>query len=341
MHASGIVFGEQLKWSIDRKHEEDRINTDFVLYHLAQEKKKLIGLQGSLTLPLIAFYGPHRSAGGRRFSLEAAISEKVSRLDGYKLWNNALADRDQLETWVAGKTLEQLQLISEGQSPSEAEKDELQIVNEAISRCIPYALGLKYDLRRRSLVVEFAADAGVPVLPFSNLSDGQQGMISLVADIARRMCILNPILGAKVLRNTSGILAIDELDLHLHPAWQRRILSVLQELFPLIQIFATAHSPQMIGGLHPDQVIVLKDGRPEQPQVTFGLDSSQILEEIMGADSREPTVRNVLKKMFENVEKGDLEGAKRQLREIKLEAPDLPDYAQLEALIRRKETLGR
>ena len=58
---------------------------------------------------------------------------------------------------------------------------------------------------------------------FDTLSDGQRGMVALLADIARRMCLLNPQLGDAVLSDTPGVVLIDELDLHLHPAWQRRL----------------------------------------------------------------------------------------------------------------------
>lgn len=341
LSASGEVFGEKLSWTSRRTNDADGLLTDHVLFGAARKKKEKINLDGPLTLPIVAAYGPHRSAKGGGASLGQSISDKVSRFDGYKSWVNAFADRTQLEMWVVGKTLEYLQLLAEGEATIQGEKDELAIVNEAIAGCIPYATGLRYDLRRRTLMLQFGVGAPNPFVPFASLSDGQQSMISLVADIARRMCILNPQLGGEVLKKTDGVVTIDELDIHLHPAWQRRILTVLRETFPLVQFFATSHSPQMIGGLKPKEVIIMKNGKQESPQITFGLDSSHVLEEVMGVDSREPTIRAVLERMFASVEKGDLEGAKRQLRDIREIAPDLPDYARLESLIRRKETLGR
>src|SRR5262249_11163480 len=143
--------------------------------------------------------------------------------------------------------------------------------------------GLKYDLRRRSLMAVFET----AFMPFANLSDGQQGTIVLIADIARRMCLLNPHLGQDVLTRTNGLVAIDELDVHLHPAWQREILHTLRRSFPMIQIIATSHSPQMVGGLQPFEICILKDGRFEHPQTSFGLDSSSVLEEVMGVFSRD------------------------------------------------------
>lgn len=54
---------------------------------------------------------------------------------------------------------------------------------------------------------------------FNNLSDGYRNVIKIVADIAARMCILNPYLGKETLQKTPGIVMIDELDLSLHPTW--------------------------------------------------------------------------------------------------------------------------
>lgn len=71
-------------------------------------------------------------------------------------------------------------------------------------------------------------------IPFDGLSDGYRGVIKIVADIATRMCILNPYLKEEVLNRTPGIVVIDELDLSLHPSWQRCIVKILTELFPKI-----------------------------------------------------------------------------------------------------------
>ncbi len=166
-------------------------------------------------------------------------------------------------------------------------------------------------------------------------------MVALFADIARRMCILNPHMGKDVLRNTSGVVIIDELDIHLHPAWQRSIVSALRQAFPKVQFIAASHSPQIIGSLKPEEVIVLHNGDPSHPRVTYGLDSSSVLEEVMGVTQREPEIEDLLSELFSTLEDNDLEKAKSQLEDLKKKAPDLPEFAGAEALIRRKEILGK
>ena len=101
----------------------------------------------------------------------------------------------------------------------------------------------------------------------------------MVADIARRACLLNPHLGGAVLEETPGIVLIDELDLHLHPKWQRRIIGDLRRTFPKIQFIATTHSPQLIGQVKPDEILLLDAEETEEtrhPGQSYGMDSNWI-----------------------------------------------------------------
>ena len=95
------------------------------------------------------------------------------------------------------------------------------------------------------------------VINFSALSDGYRNVIKIVTDIATKMCILNPYLKKDTLRLTPGIVVIDELDLSLHPTWQRRIVRILKELFPKVQFICATHSPFMIQSLEPGELIAL------------------------------------------------------------------------------------
>jgi len=86
-------------------------------------------------------------------------------------------------------------------------------------------------------------------LPFSYLSDGFRNMVAMVADIAVRCASLNPQFKGDAARNTPGVVMIDEIDLHLHPKWQRRVVNDLLNAFPKIQFVATTHSPFVIQSL--------------------------------------------------------------------------------------------
>ncbi|QHD04642.1 AAA family ATPase [Pseudomonas sp. R76] len=338
IEAKGEAF-DVTAWSISKKHNDGASSSDRVLHQaMTQVKQSLSASDNSTDLPIAAFYRADRRWGQSGITAESAASQKVSRMHGYAGWADAAANLADFESWFIGQTLERLERIAEMSTDVNDAEDELTIVNNAIKKALPNAWGLRYDLNLRSLIVDLTPQKS---LPFHNLSDGQRALIALVADIARRMCLLNPHMGDDVLINTAGIVIIDELDIHLHPAWQRIIASVLKQAFPKVQFIAASHSPQIIGSLKPGEVILLNNGDASHPRVTYGLDSSRVLEEVMGVSEREPEVETLLNELFSTIEDNDLDKAKGQLEALKEIAPDLPEFAGAHALIRRKEILGK
>ena len=127
---------------------------------------------------------------------------------------------------------------------------------------------------------------------FDNLSDGYRNMLAIVADIAHRAGRLNPQLMDKAATETPGIVLIDEVDLHLHPKWQRRVLNDLRTAFPKVQFIVTTHSPFIIQSLKPGEVLDLNSEQPlvrdyetasPAPEKSFSDRSIEdIAEDIMG-----------------------------------------------------------
>lgn len=114
------------------------------------------------------------------------------------------------------------------------------------------------------------------VVPFASLSDGYRNVIKVVLDIATRMCILNPYLQGEALQKTPGIVIIDELDLSLHPIWQKRIISILKELFPKVQFICATHSPFVIQSLESGELIKLDDDDDNEYSGEYSEDYSSL-----------------------------------------------------------------
>ena len=93
---------------------------------------------------------------------------------------------------------------------------------------------------------------------FGTLSAGYRVMIGMIANLAYRCIVLNPQLGKDAISGTSGIVLIDEIDMHLHPLWQRHIVEDLMRCFPKVQFVATTHSPFIIQSLKSEQVFNLQ-----------------------------------------------------------------------------------
>ena len=144
------------------------------------------------------------------------------------------------------------------------------VVRQAILYCIPHAQDLWYDADRDEVVLRIEGQDQ----PFSNLSAGQQMMLSLVADIAIKAISQNAHLVPDtvdggglplVLQETPGLVLIDELDVHLHPRWQRRVVGDLKDTFPAIQFVCTSHSPFIIQSLDHGELRLL-DPAEEGPE---------------------------------------------------------------------------
>ena len=139
----------------------------------------------------------------------------------------------------------------------------LKVFKETLSAIVPAWTDMAYSNKTGDLLGMFKDEKGnVNLLPFSNLSDGYRNMIGMVADMAYRCIQLNPGLKENVIKETEGIVLIDEIDLHLHPEWQKRIVEDLRKAFPKIQFIATTHSPFIVQSLRKEELIVLDKDEP-------------------------------------------------------------------------------
>jgi predicted ATP-binding protein involved in virulence len=159
-------------------------------------------------------------------------------------------------------------------------------------------------------------------LQFRQLSDGYRNIIGMVADIAYRCIKLNPHLGEMAVKDTPGIVLIDELDLHLHPNWQRRIVNDLKIAFPKIQFIATTHSPFITQSLKSDEIWnldKLMDVAPDELKI------DTVATEIMGVSSAysesNEGLYNKSKKFMEDLE------SNKSVGELQKELDEISDPA--------------
>ena len=149
------------------------------------------------------------------------------------------------------------------------------------------------------------------------LSDGEKGIISLVADIAYRMALLNPNLLDKVLE-TPGVVLIDEIDLHLHPSWQKKIMDNLMSIFPNIQFIVTTHSPSILLNVPKENIWVLNQNNIYQPQdMTYGRTVEEILKEVMDTNVQPDEVIRMQHEFEQAIDDEEYDLAKKILNEMK------------------------
>ncbi|PZD72726.1 DNA replication and repair protein RecF [Acaryochloris thomasi RCC1774] len=275
-----------------------------------------------IPMPVIAFYNSNRLPPNQKTTLSVNRSKTdLSRRYGYQdCLKGKLAIPD-IFSWLRDEQFSGLQENTESLL--------FQTVTYAMCSCIPGATSIEYSIRQYDLVVEF--DNG-DIKPYGSLSDGQRIMLSLVADIAYRAAWMNPHLEDKVLQETDGVILIDELDLHLHPKWQRRVVDDLKRTFPKIQFIVTSHSPFIIQSLEPGELIVLDD----EPQIEYANRGvEEIARFIQGVDQPYTSQRYVdqkaaSKRYFSLLREGrseddpELLEAKRKLDELTAHYPDNP-----------------
>jgi predicted ATP-binding protein involved in virulence len=220
-----------------------------------------------------------------------------SRLDGYSAALEIASDPKLFEAWMAWRETERIQRIAQasdaGQDISAISSPHLEAVQEAARTCLEGAKRIYFSVNYQELRVEF--DDGAE-LPFDRLSDGQRSLVAMAADIAWRCAQLNPLHGREAARETEGVVLIDEIELHLHPAWQRRVLADLRRAFPKIQFVATTHSPQVIGAARREWIRILVPGEDRAFEAGYveGRDTNSILAEVMGVRPRlESTEREI------------------------------------------------
>lgn len=198
-------------------------------------------------LPLIAFYECNRLWHTQNeLNAVSAAKSRFSRFDPYVDCFHTGADHKAIGEWILKHEL--------ASNQQRKETSILKSIKSAAQSALENCKDLKFDFEKSRVMVEF--EDGV-ITPFEHLSDGQRTMLGLFCDIARRAAILNPHFEGDASTKTKGVVLIDELDLHLHPKWQRKIISDLKETFPKLQFFCTTHSPFLIQSLNKGSLIQL------------------------------------------------------------------------------------
>ena len=257
-------------------------------------RQRLMKGDASLILPVIAYYGTGRMWDYHREKKNDTF-KKNTRTNGYIDCLDGTANVKLMMNWFRKMARRDL----EEKNPS----FEFSVVRGAMERCFALMTGItdvkvKLDLDTSEIDIIYQDEKeGKVKIPLNQLSDGYKGTISLIADIAYRMAVLNPQLSERVLLETDGIVLLDEVDLHLHPAWQQRVINDLTSIFPKVQFIVTTHAPAVIHSVKSENLMILKDSQLiSAGSQVYGKEVNAVLNEIMGVTERPPEVS----KLFEN-----------------------------------------
>ena len=335
----GEVNGVNLSdgWKRTVKYLTKKTTTTFVnaknIETIASEMLQESRENGKVTFPVIAYHGTGR--------LWAEHEEKKATYkkqgEGVEMaYTRCLSPKSSSKEFLSWYKTYEDDIKKFG---SKTDKILLETFKKAIISMIPdnHWTDMSYSFKDEDLIGFFKNKNTVDRLLFSQLSDGYRNLIGMVADIAYRCIKLNPHLGVDAIRLTPGVVLIDELDLHLHPNWQKRIVSDLKNVFERVQFIATTHSPFIVQSLRANELINLDEVK--------GLDNDpnkysveEISENEMGVKNVKRSnefsqMQKIAKEYFELIKndapKEDINKAKRLLDEIRVNFSNDPAYVAL------------
>ena len=243
--------------------------------------------------PMAILFSTRRSVASERAPAKRAAEGGVKAAFSGALSNRRELHLGEFEAWL------RVQEALSSERP--AAKRVLAAFENAVARFLP-------DYRNPRLGGESVTgsflliDRGTATLPVELLSDGERGLLAMVFDLTRRLAQANPEMEDPA-AEAEAVVLIDEIELHLHPGWQRRIVKNLIETFPKCQFIATTHSPQVIGEVEHDHIHIMANGEVYPPAYSFGVDSNRVLEEIMDSAPRAKGIQNALSEISSEISK--------------------------------------
>lgn len=297
---------------------------------VSNKRKPILDALGRIRVPgdrwpLCAWYGVDRLGRphpGRK------VARSGDRWEAYESSLDPSLDEAPLLQWLQDEMLGDVARKQQDQP----ERLLHTTVMEAVTRATPDVASAWYDPVEQGPMVLFEDGH---VAPWSELSDGYHVYMALVADIARRAVVLNQFDAGKAPALVEGVVLIDELDLHLHPSWQRVALAGLREVFPRLQLIVTTHSPQVLSSFENRQVRRLSQGQLQQGDVLVeDRDTNSILREYMLTEDRPHEGIRELDRLHNLIDRGLREEADALYRTLRSRWGDLdPDLIRARALM--------
>lgn len=336
--AAGVVANESISWTRSLNSTKGRTTrADAKAIVNAGERIQRIAAadDSDLVLPILARYGTNRL-----WKQDGPSSDILpSRTRGYEDALQAASNDSRMNAWFKRQSLWEWQ--------NKRESAVFTAVKKALATCFDSAASIDnamvdYDAELQQLIFTFRDANGIYHRDrLHSMSDGYRGTISLIADIAYRMATLNPALREHVLE-APGVVLIDEIDLHLHPRWQARILNDLVRIFPNVQFITTTHSPVVVASVPRNNIRILEERSTAIPATeTRGRDASDILNTVLGATSRPEDVMQLFASFNRAIDEEDYETAKDVIIDIEsLIGGDDPDVIAAKTTLELEELLS-
>lgn len=287
-------------------------------------------------IPIFVNYGTNRSV--LDIPLRIRNKHQFSKWTALERANENKLDYRTFFEWFRNQEDYEAEIIREKQDFSYTDIP-LQCVREAVQAMLP-EFG-KLQVKRNPLRL-VATKNGIEY-SVEQLSDGEKCTLALMGDLARRLALANQNLENPL--EGEGLVLIDEIELHMHPSWQRKVLPILSETFPNIQFLVTTHSPQVLGEVSDRYNLFMVSEEENKNIITSvkrmdGFDSNYILEEYMDTASSNPEFRALVNKTFKLIDDNRFDDGEELIREIReIVGINNPIVIELEGYLKREKLI--
>ena len=325
-------------------YNKDAVSILISLTELAKQTQRTITENKGLTnLPLFVYYPvnravldiPLRIREKHSFDLLSAYDDSLTSGANFRTFFEWFREREDLEN--ENRKYENYLIKPEGfQLPD----IQLEAVRSALAQFMPEFTNL--TVRRNPLRMEVEKNG--EKLTVNQLSDGEKCLMAMIGDLARRMAIANPIRSNPL--EGEGVVLIDEIDLHLHPTWQRMVVPNLRRVFPHCQFLISTHSPHVITHVQPENLFLLRMTDQgliaQRPIESYGKTVERVLEDLMGLETTRPDeVTETIQHIYEQIDQRDYKKAQQTIIELKQKIGEDPELVKATLLIKRKELIGQ
>lgn len=302
--------GKHYHWTRSRKDETPKLNTKIEGKEICQDFKEMTNNPKEI-LPLISFESEARVWQNRRGDFGKELKKKLNdRRCGYIGCLDYSLDVKGIQAWCLKMEMEAFQ--QETKMPEyEAFKEIIAIFMKKIGDLEKKPV-LRYSRQLDEMVYREEEE-----MPISNLSAGYQSLLWMIMNLAYRLALLNP--GqAETLRETEGIVLIDEIDMHLHPKWQWNVVNALEEALPNVQFIMATHSPIVISACRNARLILI-DQNQEVSYLpdAYGYSMKDVLELRQGSVEKPKEIQLLLERFEKATNRDDIAEAEKIIEEMK------------------------
>ena len=293
-----------------------------------QETRKILSdLKKTKNQPIAIYFSPRRRLPGKPRTMPEQKPFNVVQAYSFALDEQEVELRYFLHWFNTQAKLDKQQKV---------QKNVLNTLQSVVTAFIPEFTNLRLEENPR---LAFVIEKNGKPFQLHQLSDGERGLLAIVFDLTRRLAIANPE-STDPIKEGCAVVMVDEIELHLHPTWQRRVLERLTATFKNCQFIVTTHSPLVLGEVQARCVRFLEREEDTDkvistiPSEAYGLDANQMLSRMGALERNEEVIRN-LRQLYRLIDDEDFDEARKAMTPLieKLGESD-PEITRARSLIK-------